>query len=221
MRPLTLPALGALGILVLTGCGGEQTDANSPESTTTQAPSSTPAPEPTQELISTTEGKSLEWYAMGGATGTITFRTEADPQVERYRTLEGRTEPTVWADVDIDNRAGTDTVSVYDIALYTEAGEEVLMTAADQAVTEWANTLNETNPDAYTGELYDLVFEIEQDDVNVGQRATHKAILEGELPEEVTRVALVLEGGEEVEAYPAGGVPPVTSGGEGVAGPSN
>lgn len=216
MRPTVLPAVLAVAALTLTGCGGGQDTSAEPTTTTTPTQEPTVEPTPTPVLLSIGKGQTLYWTSTRGATGTVTFHADPDPQVSQYRALEGRAAPVVWADVDIDNRQGKDAVALYDVLLYTPEGEEITMTAADQQVTEWWNVaVDDPN---YPEQLGDLAHAIDYDEVNAGQRATHKTILEGTIPEQVTRVAITLEGGEEVTTTP--GAPPDGPTGDTTHGPA-
>ena len=194
MRTTTLLAVPLLALTLASCSNGDRAEPNTPDYT-----DETAMPEPTSaDPIAIQDGTTLEWADDTGATGTVTFGTEPDPLISEAAEIAGAG-PLTWATVETDNRQGTDTVSVQSLLLFTEDGQTIEMPTGCGQVTTW----DEANDDPYTNRLNDIAWECESPDASVGEVASKPVVYEGELPAEVARVAVVLPGFVEADAYPA------------------
>ena len=70
-----------------------------------------------------------------GATGTIEIPGKPDPEVEALRKLV-KAPAVTYLTAKVDNRKGTEYVNMYQVSIYTPAGEELTYTGADEYIND-------------------------------------------------------------------------------------
>ncbi|WP_434992144.1 hypothetical protein [Arthrobacter sp. Ld5] len=112
-----LAALALATTLSLVGCSSDPTSDDAPTTVSSTVPSATAenAPE-TYEL-----GQSFTATTSYGATLTVEIPAAGPPEIEQLRT-DLKIDPVSYAKVGIDNRQGTEDVSVYLVTVYDKDG---------------------------------------------------------------------------------------------------
>ncbi|MBJ2120353.1 hypothetical protein I6N91_05095 [Arthrobacter sp. MSA 4-2] len=118
MRRINALATMALATtLSLVGCSSDSTSDDAPTSVGSTVPSATAENTPeTYEL-----GRSFTATTSYGATLTLEIPKAGPPEIEQLRT-DLKIDPVSYAKVGIDNRQGTEDVSVYLVTVYDEDG---------------------------------------------------------------------------------------------------
>ncbi|MBG6226798.1 ABC-type glycerol-3-phosphate transport system substrate-binding protein [Arthrobacter sp. CAN_A2] len=112
-----LTMLSLVATLSLVGCSADSTGDDAPTTISTPAPSATAeSSTETYEL-----GQAFTATTSYGATLTVEIPTAGPPEVEQLRT-DLKIDPVSYAKVGIDNRQGTEDVSVYLVTVYDEDG---------------------------------------------------------------------------------------------------
>ena len=195
------PALATLVLaagLAFTGCS-----TSSPPEEEGSSPSSSPSAEAKVRY-------DLEqaFYAQTpyGSEITVDFTAPAPEDIEAYRQAAG-IEPGSYAQVDLDNREGTDRVGIYKVVFYDEAGKAYKFDDVMNHVSEWQveENYDSENPEYYLPDgtaipeaqyrtLYDQWFTLQDEHLNdTGaepyERSTgYIASAETQLPEQITAI---------------------------------
>lgn len=178
MRKHALPILAIAG-LALAGCSAGGNDDSSSESSAPQtydAPSDawdnsgTPMPSatPTQEPKPFTLSDNLKFTATEGATGTISFDTTPPQDLEQGIEWAGKSGGT-WASIHIDNREGSEAISVVSATLLDDAGSKYeLLEDGSGAASLYGNS---DSDDPHMDDYYDLYekYDSKPGDIEVGE----------------------------------------------------
>ena len=169
------------------------------------------------------EAGEYEVYSMDGAH--ITFDLPGDPEddavqeIEQYR-QDVQAEPVTYIIADVDNREGTDSVDLYQVAVFDEDGNKYEFSEVSNYISDIAPETDwEGDDDTYLLPNGDRLSQEEGADLrhqkvdlhneylygaSAGERKTLIRVYEGDdLPDEFTRVAVMPNGAfEETEAFP-------------------
>lgn len=199
-------ALAAAVLLAGAGCSAEAepgTDAGFPPVTETAPPVEVSPPPMGHGEYEFTD-------VTGAGLGVLTLPSEADPEIEELRAAVGA-DPVTYLTAEVDNRQGVDSMNMYQVAVYTPEGEELVFNGADAYLDETRDLIPaDADGLAADVDLYNQFIEVSnkhRDSASVGEKK--RFVLVGqfpELPEEISRVAVYPNGGfDEVDAFPAAG----------------
>lgn len=184
MKRFLLPAVL---VLSATGCASS-------------APAAEPAPAPvtTSEAPVVLKPGAYSFETAAGAKGTISLPGKPDAGVEALRVL-GKGPKVTYVTVKVDNRAGTESLNMYGVSVFTPAGEEVKYEGASTYISN-------ITPDDAPSEIYNQFVEGHNKHIaSVNPKAVGEFVLTGpEVPAEFTGVTVYPNGAyDPVEATPA------------------
>ena len=119
---------------------------------------------------------------MTGVTAIAEIGADGPEQLEEMRQLVGA-EPVTYIRIDVDNREGTDEISMYEWFMYDADGNEYAFQGAASQALEWDEVLDDGSDADLAAN--DLAWEIESESANVGQRNVQWLIGPADLPNEV------------------------------------
>jgi hypothetical protein len=227
IRALTTLALTTT--LSLVGCSSDSTGNDEPSTTGSPAPSATAESTPeTYEL-----GQAFTATTSAGATLTVEIPTAGPPEVEQLRT-DLKIAPVSYAKVGIDNRQGTEDVSVYLVTVYDQDGTAYeFQDLSVYHVADWGPIYTDAlggvdGQYGYTLADGTVLEENAGDDLSRKSTDLHNQYLNGtnvsklevstgwlastttELPERITGITIQPYGlSEDVAMAPGGTMPPV------------
>ena len=170
------------------------------------------------------EAGEYEVYSMDGAH--ITFDLPADPEdealqeIEQYR-KDVQADPVTYIVADVDNRGGSNSVDMYQVAVFDEDGNKYEFSEVSNYISDIAPRTDwEGDDETYLlpngerlsreegSDLYSRNVDLHNEylyGASVGERKTLIRVYEGDdLPDEFTRVSVMSSGAyEEVEAFPS------------------
>lgn len=138
------------------------------------------------------------WENDTGAKGTITIPGKPDPEIEKLRAIV-KAKPTTYITVKVDNRQGTEPVTMHGISIFTPEGEELQYTTAYDYV-------GAVTPADAPAEVYNrFIEEGNKHNDPANPKAVKEFVMTGPaLPETFTAVTVYPTGGfDPVDALPA------------------
>lgn len=197
---LTLSLVSSVGLLLLTACGGSNSQGEPIGASTAQ----TSAPSETVSA-STTTGPGTYIFEYEGATGSILVPTPpTDPRLaefESYRKVAGGG-PATYFIVEVDNRNGSENLNMYQAVITTDTGAQFEADNIGDLIDEWREAFSIDTPEGR--ENYNVGVDLNNENMfylRPGAKGTAILAIDGELEGSPARVYVSPAGAmSEVEA---------------------